>query len=96
MGVDMMRLAIVSVLVLFGTIPSASADVVDDYFACMVGKAAVAMNKQPGRKADPEKAKAIAASLCPRPKAADREANLDKGLDLILKAIADAMDQQPR
>jgi hypothetical protein len=92
-GVDTMRFALVLVIGLFGLIQSASADVMDDYVACMVGKTTVAMFKQPGRKSDPEKAKAVAASQCPRPKEADSLPRMEKSFDLIFKAIADTIDQ---
>jgi hypothetical protein len=64
----------------------------DDYITCMVGKATVAMLKQPGSKTDPEKAKAIAASQCPRPKEADSLPRIEKSFDMIFKVIADTMD----
>ncbi len=87
-----MRFALVVAICLFGLTQSASADVMDDYIACMVGKATVAMLKQPGSKTDPEKAKAIAASQCPRPKEADSLPRIEKSFDMIFKVIADTMD----
>jgi hypothetical protein len=88
-GVDTMRFALVLAIGLFGLTQSASADVMDDYVACMVGKTTVAMFKQPGRKS----AKAVAASQCPRPKEADSLPRMEKSFDLIFKAIADTIDQ---
>jgi hypothetical protein len=41
---------------------------------------------------DVEKAKAAAASQCPRPKKADSEARLDAGIDMVIKAIARTRD----
>lgn len=88
-----MRFALVVAISLFGLARSASADVMDDYVACMVGKATVAMFKQPGSKTDPEKAKAVAASQCPRPREADSLPRIEKGFGMIFKAIADTMDK---
>jgi len=89
---DTMRFALILAIGLFGLTQSASADVMDDYVACMVGRGTVAMNKQGGSKSDPENAKTVAASQCPRPKEADGLPRIDKGFDLIFKAIADALD----
>lgn len=89
-----MRFALVLAIGLFGiTQPASAAYVMDDYVACIVGKATVAMLKQPGSKSDPVKAKAVATSQCRRPKEADSATRLENGFDLIIKAIADTIDQ---
>jgi hypothetical protein len=87
-----MRFALVVAICLFGLAQPASADVMDDYIACMVGKATVAMLKQPGSKTDPDKAKAVAVSQCFRPKEADSLPRIEKSFDMIFKVIANTMD----
>jgi hypothetical protein len=83
---------VVLIIGLFGITGPASANVVDDYFACMVGKGAVAMNKQTAGHIDPGKAKADAASQCSRPKEADSDPRLDWGIARILTAIANVIN----
>lgn len=64
----------------------AFADVADDYAACLIGQAAVALQAQPEKK-DAQAAMEIAYDKCPEPKNLPADVEIDGLLDGVIYTV---------
>ena len=85
-----MRLMIAQLFVVLISASSALADPTDDYVACVIGKAAVALQEQPNGKKSSAAAQETAYANCKEPKMDDQEGEgVSDYINIAVEAIAE-------